>query len=52
VVTLRFFGGLDNRQNARQHNLDERTVGRDWAAARLWLKKQLHADEDGTDHSA
>jgi len=45
VVTLRFFGGLDNRQIARQLQIDERTVGRDWAAARLWLKKQLQPDE-------
>jgi RNA polymerase sigma factor (TIGR02999 family) len=41
VVTLRFFGGLDNRQIARQLDVDERTIGRDWAAARLWLKKKL-----------
>lgn len=47
VVTLRFFGGLDNRQIARQLDLDERTVGRDWAGARLWLKKKLH--DDGAD---
>jgi RNA polymerase sigma factor (TIGR02999 family) len=44
VVTLRFFGGLDNRQIARELNLDERTVGRDWAAARLWIKKRLRAE--------
>ena len=49
VVTLRFFGGLDNRQIARQLNLDERTVGRDWAAARLWLKQQMSADDDDDD---
>jgi RNA polymerase sigma factor (TIGR02999 family) len=41
VVTLRFFGGLDNRQIASQLDLDERTVGRDWAAAKLWLRKRL-----------
>jgi RNA polymerase sigma factor (TIGR02999 family) len=41
VVTLRFFAGLDNRQIARQLGVDERTVGRDWAAAKLWLKKKL-----------
>ena len=46
VVTLRFFGGLDNRQIARQLNLDERTVGRDWAAARLWLKQRMHPPEE------
>jgi RNA polymerase sigma factor (TIGR02999 family) len=46
VVTLRFFGGLDNRQIARQLNLDERTIGRDWASAKLWLKKKLAASDD------
>jgi RNA polymerase sigma factor (TIGR02999 family) len=47
VVTLRFFGGLDNRRIARQLDVDERTVGREWAAARLWLRKRLgqYADE-------
>jgi len=44
VVMLRFFGGLDNRQIARQLGVDERTIGRDWAAARLWLKKELEPD--------
>ncbi|MGH7178695.1 MAG: ECF-type sigma factor, partial [Tepidisphaeraceae bacterium] len=41
IVMLRFFGGLDNRQIAQQHGVDERTVGRDWSAARLWLKDKL-----------
>jgi RNA polymerase sigma factor (TIGR02999 family) len=49
VVTLRFFGGLDNRQIARQLDLDERTVGRDWAAARLWLKQQMSANDNEDD---
>ena len=41
VIVLRFFAGLDNRQIARQLGVDERTVGRDFAAARLWLKERL-----------
>jgi RNA polymerase sigma factor (TIGR02999 family) len=41
VIVLRFFGGLDNRQIARQLGVDERTVGRDFSAARLWLKERL-----------
>jgi RNA polymerase sigma factor (TIGR02999 family) len=44
VVTLRFFGGLDNRQIARQIGVDERTVGRDWATARAWLKDALERE--------
>lgn len=45
VVVLRFFAGLDNRQIARQLDVDERTIGRDWSAARAWLKKQLTSPE-------
>jgi RNA polymerase sigma factor (TIGR02999 family) len=41
VVLLRFFGGLDNRQIAHQLGVDERTVGRDWSSAKLWLRKRL-----------
>lgn len=41
VVLLRFFGGMDNRQIARQLGVDERTVGRDWSVARMWLKFKL-----------
>jgi DNA-directed RNA polymerase specialized sigma24 family protein len=43
---LRYFGGLDNRQIARQLDIDERTVGRDWVAARLWLKERLGEPSD------
>lgn len=45
VVVLRFFGGLDNRKIAKQLGVDERTVGRDWSAARLWLKEKLTSAE-------
>ena len=46
VVTLRFFGGLTYEQIARQLGCDERTVGRDWAAAQLWLKKRVQRDTE------
>lgn len=45
VVMLRFFGGLSNQQIAEQLDIELRTVGRDWAAARLWLKQQLRSDD-------
>jgi RNA polymerase sigma factor (TIGR02999 family) len=45
VVVMRFFAGLDNRQIARQLGVDERTVGRDWSAARVWLKKSIKAGD-------
>lgn len=41
VVNLRFFAGLNNRQIAQYLGIDERTVNRDWSAARLWLKQRL-----------
>jgi RNA polymerase sigma factor (TIGR02999 family) len=41
VVVMRFFAGMDNRQIARQLEVDERTVGRDWSAARLWLRNRM-----------
>ena len=41
VVVLRFFAGMDNRQIAKQLGVDERTVGRDWLSAKLWLRKRL-----------
>jgi len=44
VVMLRFFGGLSNQQIAEQLGIELRTVGRDWAAARLWLKQQLRSE--------
>ena len=46
VVTLRFFGGLSYQQVAQQLGCDERTVGRDWAAAQLWLKKRVQRDTE------
>jgi RNA polymerase sigma factor (TIGR02999 family) len=49
VVVLRFFGGLNAAQVAQQLDLDERTVARDWSAARLWLKEKLSARVPG-DH--
>ena len=41
VVELRYFVGLSVPEVACVLNLDERTVYRDWAAARAWLKDRL-----------
>ena len=43
VVELRCFGGLEVSEVAALLNLDERTVYRDWAMARAWLRQQLSA---------
>jgi len=37
VVTLKFFGGLGEGEIARLLGVTERTVRRDWVAAKLWL---------------
>ena len=41
VVELRCFGGLEVSEVAALLALDERTVYRDWAMARAWLRQQL-----------
>lgn len=41
IVTLKFFGGLTNRQIAELHDVTERTVERQWAYARLKLYEMI-----------
>lgn len=41
VVELRYFVGLSVAEVAMMLELEERTVYRDWAAARAWLKDRL-----------
>lgn len=41
VVECRFFAGYDDAQTAEALGLSERTVQRDWALARAWLRKEL-----------
>lgn len=41
VVELRYFTGLSVAEVARLMDVDERTVYRDWAAARAWLRDRL-----------
>ena len=42
VVEMRFFGGMTNAEIAENLNIAERTVGREWQAARLWLYRELN----------
>ena len=37
IVTLKFFGGLTNREIAQLLNIGERTVERQWSFAKAWL---------------
>jgi RNA polymerase sigma factor (TIGR02999 family) len=43
LVTLKFFGGLTNREIAEHLKLGERTVERQWAFARAWLVRTISA---------
>jgi RNA polymerase sigma factor (TIGR02999 family) len=41
IVELRYFGGLTIEEVASLLDLSEKTVKRDWAAARAWLRREL-----------
>lgn len=41
VVELRYFGGLTIEETAAILDLSEKTVKRDWATARAWLRREL-----------
>ena len=41
VVELRFFGGLSLEETAEALRISSDTVGRDWSAAKAWLKREL-----------
>lgn len=41
IVELRFFGGLTIEETAELMSLSPATVKRDWATAKLWLRREL-----------
>ncbi len=41
IVEMRFFGGLNNGEIAESLDVSERTVGREWQSARMWLFREL-----------
>lgn len=43
VVELRYFGGLNVDETAAALGVSPSTVKRDWAVARLWLRRELAA---------
>ncbi len=43
IVTLKFFGGLTNREIADNLKIGERTVERQWTFAKAWLVKTIDA---------
>ena len=42
IVEMRFFGGMNNAEIADALGISERTVGREWESARLWLFRELN----------
>lgn len=42
LVEMKFFGGMSNQEIAESMGISERTVGREWQAARLWLYRELN----------
>lgn len=42
LVELRYFAGLSIPEAATVLGVSPATIGRDWAVARLWLKRELH----------
>lgn len=45
VVKMRFFSGLENEEIATLLGVNEKTVRRHWAVARVWLYRWLQADD-------
>ncbi|HYM36693.1 MAG TPA: sigma-70 family RNA polymerase sigma factor [Steroidobacteraceae bacterium] len=45
LVELRFFGGLSIKDTADVIGVSPATVKREWAIARAWLQRELHAEE-------
>lgn len=43
IVEMRFFGGMNNAEIAESLDISERTVGREWQSARLWLYRELNS---------
>ncbi len=47
IVELRYFVGLDNEEVAAVLNVSEKTVWRDWRAAKAWLRAELYPHDKG-----
>lgn len=45
IVEFRFFGGMTMREIATEMNLGLRTVEKEWAMARAWMRRELRRDE-------
>ncbi len=45
IVELRFFGGMTMREIATEMNLGLRTIEKEWAMARAWMRHELRKNE-------
>ncbi len=45
IVEYRFFAGLSEAETAQVMNISDRTVRREWAFARAWLRRELGGEE-------
>ena len=45
IVELRYFGGLTVEETAEFLKLSQRTVEREWTAAKAWLYRELSEEE-------
>ena len=49
IVELRFFGGMTMGEIATEMNLGLRTVEKEWAMARAWMRRELRTGEAEND---
>ncbi len=52
IVELRFFGGMTMREIATEMGLGLRTVEKEWAMARAWMRRELRKEEGTVDVSS
>ncbi len=43
IVEMRFFGGMNQKEIADALEISERTIGREWQSAKLWLYRELNS---------
>lgn len=45
IVELRFFGGMTMKEISAEMNLGSRTVEKEWAMARAWMRRELRRED-------
>lgn len=52
IVELRFFGGMTMREISAEMNLGLRTVEKEWAMARAWMRRELRNDDPAEEEAS